>query len=102
MLVVTSNSNARPTSKSSVLLNTESALRLNVMNVSEYQPRFSFRGMIRGDGGHGKQTAPSARRGESMRETSLLVRLRGTLLHHANQAVDGDHRTGGRRLCIPV
>jgi hypothetical protein len=24
------------------------------MNVSEYQPRFSFRGMIRGDGGRGK------------------------------------------------
>ena len=38
MLVVTSNSNARPTCKSSVLLNAESALRLNVMNVSECQP----------------------------------------------------------------
>ena len=31
-----------------------------------------------------------------------MVRLRGTLLDHANQAVDGDHRAGGRRLCIPV
>jgi hypothetical protein len=27
------------------------------MNVSENQPRFSYRGMIRGDGGAGKERA---------------------------------------------
>ena len=63
MLVVTSNSNARPTCKSSVLLNAESALRLNVMNVSENQPWSSYRGMIRGDGGPGKERAQVADNG---------------------------------------
>ena len=58
MLVVTSSSNARPTSKRSErVVRAASTFRLNVMNVSENQPRFSYRGMIRGDGGAGKERA---------------------------------------------
>ena len=58
LLVVTSSSTARPTSKSSNLVRAASTFRLNVMNVSENQPWFSFRGMIRGDGDAGKERAP--------------------------------------------
>ena len=64
MFVVTSNSNARPASKRSERVRAASTFRLNVMNVSEIQPRFGYRDMIRGDGCYGKGGGKGGRDGQ--------------------------------------
>jgi hypothetical protein len=59
------------------------------MNVSEYQPRFSFRGMIRGDGGAGKERrrvavvkpATGLSGGEKLRRPPHLARRRHEISH---------------------